>query len=90
LLKDIVKLKQFHGKPNEIPNESITPSNSVKPRSFLEVGSDFLWSKFKTKDLRTQDRLKNQTHPKLETEQQYKKPLKALKYLSALMELVVI
>jgi hypothetical protein len=35
-----VKLKQFHGKPNEIFNELITPSNSVKPRSSLEAGSD--------------------------------------------------
>jgi hypothetical protein len=55
-----VKLKQFHGKPNEIFNELITPSNSVKPRSSLEAGSDFFWSKFKTKGLRTQDQPKNQ------------------------------
>lgn len=59
-LKDIVKLKQFHTKPNEIPNELITPSNTVKPRSSLEVGFDFIGSKFKTKGLRTQDQPKNQ------------------------------
>jgi len=40
-----VKLKQFHRKPNEISNELITPSNSVKPRSSLEVRSDVFMAK---------------------------------------------
>jgi hypothetical protein len=43
LLKDIVKLKQFHGKHNEIPNELTTPSNSVKPEPSFEVGSKCFW-----------------------------------------------